>query len=127
MHSYLIEYHGPTSTHILHLMFEVLIIFILNNKYDVRIISTLHNTNIYTMYKTNIVTKMKTVYHRLTLNTINKSYTNNYIDKYSELVIKVKQQQQCVREEDRQANAQTSNVSKIQKQQVSRDKALEMR
>ena len=70
---------------------------------------------------------MKTVNHRLTLNTINKSYTNNYIDKYSELVVQVNQQQQCVREGDRQANAQTSNVNKIQKQQCGRDGALEMR
>ena len=46
---------------------------------------------------------MKTVCHPLTLKTINKSYTNNYTDKYNKFVTQVNQQQQCVREEDRQA------------------------
>ena len=56
--------------------------------------------------------KMKTVWHRLTLKTINKSYTNNY----NELVTQVNQQQQCVRERNKQANATISNVYTIHKQ-----------
>ena len=68
---------------------------------------------------------MKTVCHYLTLKTINKIYTNNYIDKYNELVLQVNQQQQCVKEGNRQANAITSNVNKIHKQQYSRYRGLD--
>ena len=57
--------------------------------------------------------KMKTVWHRLTLKTINKSYTNNY----NELVTQVNQQQQCVREGYRQANATITIMYTIHKQQ----------
>ena len=59
--------------------------------------------------------------HCLTL----KTYTNYFTDKYNELVTQVNQQKQCVREGDRQANATTSNVNKIHKQQCSRDIVLE--
>ena len=57
--------------------------------------------------------KMKTLGHRLTLKTMNKSYTNNY----NELVIQVNQQQQCEREGNRQTNATISNVYTMHKQQ----------
>ena len=52
---------------------------------------------------------MKTGCHRLTLETINKSYTNIY----NELVTQVNQQQQCEREGNRQANATISNAYTI--------------
>ena len=48
---------------------------------------------------------MKTVCHRLTLKTINKNYTNSYTGKHNKPVARVNQQQQCVREVNKQANA----------------------
>ena len=78
----------------------------------------------YTLYTLETVAHINSAYDKDSL-IESKNYANNYTDKYNVFVTKVNQQQQFVREGDRQANTTTSNLNKIHNQQCSRHRVLE--